>query len=561
MSWEEDYYFRVRPVVGDELFARRLAVWDLSYGYLAAEALARTGLRCQTWFDSGIADGAFCRSLGRQHQGRARGEALAAHCRGHNHLETEWELQPRPADTQALTKELRAHACDLLLAAGDARAGEVAQAAIDAGVPLVMSFVPQRGVSAIQVVWLPASSADPQEVIDACRTLARLPLADLDEPQHHLDGLEARSHALALAKWVLLRGKTPREDLERPVVEQGRALVARGQLDWPWAIRFLTPGRGLAALMSAVQNAAPTYRAPLSIMQEQRVLVLGLGTASLFCAEAPLFARTLVMVDCKEVSPVNPVRQIYSTRHVGKDKAEAACDILSQRLEPGASFSTHQKGEVRYLVSAQRSLGAATLELSLSEHDSARRFEALLDEVRPTLAIVGMGRTHDDNFLATSELRRRAIRHITPSAFPGVTHFKHIVTDGAVGPCYDCIQGHLSVDAGPGPTLAREEREMFYGGSQPATLAETYPSAHSLLRLALDLSLPRGARPPYLLRELGGERPCFVGANRAERTAEGWLYGVEHPFAMVTYGLEDVVSPSAAGQKCSCGRVNLSGRS
>jgi hypothetical protein len=167
-----------------------------------------------------------------------------------------------------------------------------------------------------------------------------------------------------------------------------------------------------------------------------------------------------------------------------------------------------------------------------------------------------MGRTHDDNFAATSALRRRGIRHITPSAFPGVTHYKHILTDGAEGPCYDCIQGHLpAVDSGAGPALSPAEREMFYGGSQPATLAETYPSAHSLLRLAVDLALPRGARPGYLLRELGAERPCFVGANRAEQSGDAWLYGVDRPFGMVTFGVADVARAEKP-VRCACGRIN-----
>ena len=102
---------------------------------------------------------------------------------------------------------------------------------------------------------------------------------------------------------------------------------------------------------------------------------------------------------------------------------------------------------------------------------------------------------------------------------------------------------------------------MFYGGTQPATLAETMPSAFSLLRLARDLALPPAARPAYLAQQLYAERPCFVGANRAERTtlADGskqWLYGVDRPFKMVSYGMGDLVG-SRSEERCpSCGRVN-----
>ena len=62
MTWEEDYFLRVRPVVGEALLSKHLCIWDLDSGFLTGEALARTGLRRQTWFSSGQASPAFCRS-------------------------------------------------------------------------------------------------------------------------------------------------------------------------------------------------------------------------------------------------------------------------------------------------------------------------------------------------------------------------------------------------------------------------------------------------------------------------------------------------------------------
>jgi len=68
-------------------------------------------------------------------------------------------------------------------------------------------------------------------------------------------------------------------------------------------------------------------------------------------------------------------------------------------------------------------------------------------------------------------------------------------------------------------------------------------------------ALPPAARPAYLRRELAAERNCLVGANRAERTTGGWLYGVDRPFQLVTFGVEHLVG-SRAEQRCPCGRVN-----
>jgi hypothetical protein len=555
----EAYYQRVRPVVGDALLRRKLAVWDLGYGYLAAEALARTGLRRQLWLDGGQPPGgALVRSLGADLLAhRSRAEAVEARCREHNHHEDAWELSARTDDVGRLERLLADERPDLLLALGDRRGGEVAAAALRAGVPLVMTFVPRTSAAgAIQLAWLPGCAADPDAVVAACGELSRIPALDLDLPESHVDGLEARSMALALAKWILLRpDAAPRPDLEQPIVQQGRCLVVRGRPDWPWAVRFVDPADQIdhLRLLDAIHRGPPRYLPPLGLLRRQRLLVVGLGTASLFCAEAGLWARQMVFVDCKEVSPYNPVRQVYGTRHVGRPKPEALCELLGRRLDPGGSWTAADEGDLRTLTSGPWALGAARLQLRAADPDSEEQFARLLDQVQPTFAVVGMGRTRDDNFLATAELRRRGIRHVTPSAFPGVTHFKHLLTDGAEGPCYDCLQGHLAVDAGPGPVLSVEQREMFYGGTQPATLAETYPSAHSLLRLAIDLALPRGARPAYLLSELAAERACFVGANRAERAADGsWLYGADRPFSMVTYGPQDL---ALAGQDiCSCGR-------
>jgi hypothetical protein len=285
------------------------------------------------------------------------------------------------------------------------------------------------------------------------------------------------------------------------------------------------------------------------------VLVIGLGTASLLCGELPqMVGGDLFFVDCKAVSPFNPVRQIYGTEQIGQHKGEALCALLARRLDPAGSWQRTERGPLR-CWRGDRTLGWSDLRLRAADRASVKRFGELLDETQPTLAVVAMGRSRDDNFVAAAELRRRGIRHLTPTAFPGVSHFKHIVTDGSDGPCYDCLQGHLAVDGGAGPTLQPDEREMFYGGTQPATVAETYPSAFSLLRLARDLGLPPAARPGYLRAQLAAERCCFVGANRVERSGASWLYGVALPFSMVTYGIEDLVG-SRAEEHCPCGRIN-----
>ena len=558
-SWRDRYFERVRPVVGQAFERCVVVVRGLGFGYLAAEALARTGARRQVWLDNQAPGGALSRSLGNQTlKHDSRGAALEAHVRDHNRWETGWQIEHRGPDLPGLRQTL-ARGPDLLLSRGGEDAGEVATAAVDAGVPLVMTFVP-RAASAdcLQVVWSPDSKTDPAALARVCRELGALPQLDLDRPENHTVGLQARSMALGLAHWILTRsrGSNPRDDLEQRVVQSGQAVLVRGSPRWPWDVRFLCPTAHLAGLLEYLSAGGARYSPAPTLLRNQRLLVLGLGTASSFCAEACHDWRAMVLVDAREVSAFNPVRQVYGTEHVGQPKAAALARILSQRTAPDAHWVQRVEGEIDWLTSDTRALGAVRLHLTEADPDAPDRFERLLDQVQPTLAIVGMGRTRDDNFLAADALRRRGIRHITPSAFPGVTHFKHILTDGASGPCYDCLQGHLPVDGGPGPTLTEAQRELFYGGTQPATLAQTYPSTHSLLELARALALPRGARPPYLLSELGAGRACFVGANRAERDDDGnWLYGVDRPFSMVSFGVDDVATGSHPGQLCACGRA------
>jgi len=553
----ETYLDRVRPLLGERFFDARVTVWGLGVHYLAAEALARTGLTRQTWFDDEQAGGALCRSLGFDLAGVRRGTALARRCRQHNPAEEGWALVSRPPRADGLRRHLNAGNSALLLASSPGSDGDgaaaVARAAVDSGTPLVFTFTP-RGVAAVcaQLVWRPGSAADPGRVVQAARALGELPGQDLDRSENHLDGLEARSMALSLARWLLAPESPTRPDLERPLLEQGRALAVRARPEWPWSTLFLRP---TARALDEIGRPAAWYRPPLKLLRKQRLLVLGLGTASLFCAEAGLISRDICLVDAKQVSPFNPVRQVYGADEVGRPKAEALCDILRERIEPGASWSRLEDGPLTRYRGDGLALSHAELHLSARRRASVQRFEEILDRFKPTLAVVGMGRSKDDNFTATAALRRRGIRHVTPTAFPAVTHFKHVLTDGDRGPCYDCIQGHLPLDGGAGPELDRAEREIFYGGTQPATLAETLPSAHSLLRLAAGLALPDAARPPYLRGELAAERVCFVGANRTQRNDAGWLYGVDRPFTMVTYGVEDLLGGDTA-RRCACGRLN-----
>ena len=559
MSWQLDYFQRVRPIIGEVFAEQTLAIWGAGSLGQVAEALARTGLTRQLHFGDAAqpAPPSFCRSFGERYRTQPAMAAIEGEIRGHNRFEQGWQLQRLPAEPAQLKQTLTgSRRPSVLLAAVDSNARTVADSAMEAGIPFVLLH---RSIatnpSHLALVWHPESSAERGSLLACCDQLASRPQISGADPADHLNGLEAQSLALNLVRWLLAPQRPSRPDLEAPLVQGGTPFVLRGSARWPWEVRFASANQLLPWL--AANPATPSYRPPLSLLKRQRLLVLGLGTSSLFVREAANYFDTLVLLDCKEVSPFNPVRQAYGSDHIGVPKAAALAGIVATQLAPGDDhWELQQQAGLTLRTDDSRRIWSGELELTQRRRSTLQRWRAILDATEPTIAVIAMGRSRDDNFLAAMELRRRGIRHVTPSAFPAVSHFKHVLTDGAEGPCYDCLQGHLAIDSGPGPELPNEQRELFYGGTQPATLAETLPSAHSLLRLVLDLALPRAARPAYLSRELAAERNCLVGANRVEQLSGGeWLYGVDRPFRMVSYGIEDLVG-SRSEQRCPCGRVN-----
>jgi hypothetical protein len=96
---------------------------------------------------------------------------------------------------------------------------------------------------------------------------------------------------------------------------------------------------------------------------------------------------------------------------------------------------------------------------------------------------------------------------------------------------------------------------MFYGGTQPATVIETYPSVHCLLRLSIELCFSPQLRSRWFKDALKNETTCFVGANKSEKAGKSWLYGIQFPGQVVRYGSLDMIGNEETNA-CICGRQN-----
>lgn len=522
------YYQRVAPVVGESLRRRVVRARGVAGVSRALEALGRTGVT------------AFSVPAEERETGAALRDALAAHNR--------WEKY---------RVDVEKFAGDVVVALGGP-GGAGARALAEARqlhAPAVIGWLLDGSYASVaRLVFLPELDADAATAEAIDRRVAELDAAPAADPRlRFLDWLDLNGLLLSAASALLVRGtERARPELEAFWRDDRRLLLLHGSVRWPWEVRYPAIDHPLSL---DIESIPPPVRPAL--MARVRLLLLGCGTGSLFAGEAIRWFRNLVLVDAKPFSAYNPVRQLAGTDHVGgKLKPYALQDVLAARIAPDGGWDDEAAGPITWRRGMGYEIGAAELHLRESEPASVARFEALLDAARPDVAIVAMGRSRDDNFTACAALRRRGIRHVVPTAFPAVTHYKHIVVDGADGPCYECLQNRLPVDASPAPALSDDERALFYGGTQPATLAETYPSVFSLLRLVVELALPRIVRAPWFQERLAAGSTCFVGANRALQAPAdgGWLYGVGLPHQVVTYGVREARG-AVAGERCrTCGR-------
>ncbi|MDY0063415.1 MAG: hypothetical protein RBU45_26665 [Myxococcota bacterium] len=515
-SLRDRYYQRIRPVVGGLLHGKRVGVTCPELLATAVDALARSGvLSWRVCPGPLVAVGSpLAVALGERWIGWRAGEALLAHLREHNQWEDRWDLR--------VVDEPLADSPDLLLTSRPA----LLAAAAAAQVPAAAALVLEGGAATGLLLGHPTLPPPPAELLELLAAAACLAPG---APARRLDLLDAGDLAAAVGRLLLLQG-SGREapDLQARTLGVGATLILRGSPRWPWEVTFVPPSarESLARMLGQPWPRPDDEAVRQGLWRRQRLLVIGCGTASNWLPELGARFGTLGLMDGKAFSVENPVRQLVRTALVeGQLKPFALIEELSRRAGPERADDWRSR------------LVACPLHATLEDPASVDAYTRLLDELRPDLVLVGVGRSPlGDDYLLTRELRRRGIPHLVATAFPGVTHYKHLVIDGRGGLAYDQLQGRLAVDRGPAPALDEEARQLFYGGTQPATLVETLPSVHSGLRLLEQLALPAALRRPWFSRLLGSERPCLVGANRVASTASGPLYGVEHPFQLVAYG-------------------------
>jgi len=583
------YYQRIRPVVGDTLKEKKIAFLGARNTIIAIDAFARCGTTKMLIYDSSRVEreDLFSCFLGNEFLGMESSKAAVKAITRHNTLEDSWELETRPGlskeNLPEVAKELKEKEVDIIFGGGSLEECLLLdELSRSSGIPAVI-FCLFSGCEVNSAVFLGSFGeflkSVPEERMKEgiiTKDLSRIPL------KRRFDFLECNDLAMMLAYQALSKGsRYERKDLNRLVLDEKKDIILIGSRDWPWQVDYLnTRDEKDAGLISSLfSRKAARYYLPLELLKSMRVMVLGCGTGSLCIGELANIFGSLLLVDCKKFSSFNPVRQLAGTRFIGREKAFALQKILKRRILPSRrkrwDYQKHErcnscaklttryysiKGNNGSISGEKRELWAAHLALKEYDHKSVSKFEILLDDFKPDLVIVAMGQALDDNFVATRILRKRGIRHIIPSAFPSATHYEDIFVDGKKGPCYSCLQSTITPDLSPGPELTDEQREMFYGGSQPATVLETLPSAHSITRIASELALDDEFRSSWFLELISCEENCLVGGNKVEMQDGSWLYGVGFPGQVVSYGTKDIFGARKEGETCECGRINIPSR-
>jgi hypothetical protein len=575
-KYAQEYYQRIIPIVGDALRSKRIAFFNAQLCAIPIDAFARCGTKSIMLFSSGVVDEKDPISLfyGNETIGKPADSAVAQSIIEHNQFEKEWNImlyqELRMQSDEEIEFILQERKADLIFGGGDQKTcSRLTAISKRTGIPAVIFCMFQDSLfnSGILVTHPELKNAGDFNMFNRfIQAAGKNPVLQNPEDSFHMgrrmDYLECVDLAMIVACSILCKGtQYEQKGMNDLIFSQRRNIILRGTQDWPWWVHYINISKKKAKewLRKAFSSASARYYPPmesLKNLESERVIIIGCGTGSLIVGELMNYFKSIMLIDCKEFSAYNPVRQLISTRYIGEKKPFALQEILSKRVgKGGRSWKVSNPLFDTVLTERCYQICAAELMLKEDNPESVRKFELILDLFKPTLAIIAMGQTQDDNFVAARILRQRGIRHIIPSAFPSATHFKDIFVDGKNGPCYACLQARLTLDVNPGPTLTEEQRDMFYGGTQPATVFETLPSAHSVVRLAIELMLPEELRSAWLGDLLTKEKTCLVGGNKVEMTSSGeWLYGVEFPGQVVCYGTEDLVSARNAEETCECGR-------
>lgn len=526
----DDYYARVQRIVGDKLLSKRVAVYGLSYLSKAIELLVNCGLlQFGSMDDESVkTDDMMALVWGINNGGIFENDFFGV-LKRHNELEDRWDFAKGDA------KE------DLILAAGSLTVLRGAyDRAKEKNVPAILGALLEGGTSVINVMFPGDDFLFNRQGIQFIEPLRKI---------RYFDWIDLNNQMANLAKALLLRGS----DWSRPDIydflDNGRRAILLAHPTWPWVQRYFSCSKEDIDCLEGIITRAIGRQISASLeykLDGKNVLIVGLGSLGSIIADHMRFLGANVTgIDCRDVSQYNPVRQLYSTRAVGKPKSIALMIELEERerIREGQSFGGEQ----------------AEIPNSIK---GAKMFDRLIEKWNPDL--VFLTTAHSAESRMADILRKRNIPHIIARCYPRGRWFEITMVDGANGPCFNCF--HRQLFTGAVPELTEEQMARYDPNTdpeilktEPATRVETSRAVDAASRMGAELSLAGEKRSLWMRKLLDESRTFFVGGNYVEKDSENdWAYGVETPGGMAVYGAGDIIGAEGETLRSClyCGKVH-----
>jgi molybdopterin/thiamine biosynthesis adenylyltransferase len=309
------------------------------------------------------------------------------------------------------------------------------------------------------------------------------------------DWLTAAPLMALLARAVLLRATPSAMATWEEAWAQGQRIYVGGDaLDptQPSWVKQCTRG----------ENALPPFRTP--VRRQGTLLIAGLGSlGSVAASQLAPFVERLILVDPDEVEEANLVRQNYAHHQVGMAKATALSATLCAATP--------------HLV----------CEPIVTQLTDETQVATLIRRFGVTAALVTTGTVAD--FAIARALHAAAIPHVVGRCYARARFWEGIVVEGGgITPSYEQMRRGVLLGPAPAPT---PEEVAAYGAvgelaGEPASSMETGWAAMWLARLTVQMMAPATMREGWLWARLAAGATCFVGGVVVEPAMDGSSGGV-----------------------------------
>ncbi|MDP3710494.1 MAG: ThiF family adenylyltransferase [bacterium] len=537
MNDRDSYYERIKALVGDRLTEKRVEVLGTGFLSKAVELLASCG----------IVKFNFCASMRTSFGNTAPAAVgLISYLESHNQFEDRWEFGHLDNGEPDLI--LGGNGLDhCRLACHKARYKKI---------PCVLAWRSKSGLTMIMVV-------SPGEEDFSLGFLEKMD--DGSKEISYIDLVDLNNQVANVAKAILLKGSQwERKDFNN-LFSAGRNLIIVNHPTWPWAGKFLNPKD--PEDIKLLEYRSPNFSSlKIHDLRGRKVMVVGLGSLGSIAADHfRVLGASVIGIDFKEVSLYNPVRQLYSTSCVGLPKSQVLPTTLT--LREGRFEEILEHTDKRLIIKIKDGRRFTGIDEKIEDsREGQKKFEELVDEFKPDLVMLATA--HQSEFRMAHVLRERGILHIIARCYRRAKWFEVTAVDGAGGPCFGCLQGHLYTGVAPSIELTEEEQTHYDGTvrldkmveAEPATRIDTSRSADAATRLACELLASAEKRSEWFRKMMSEERNCLIGGNTAEfREKENdWAYGIASPGSATIYGVINFVGSETEKEKTClyCGRTH-----